>query len=98
VSKSTTELLLGWVSLRLKCPGESRTLSSLPSPQLQPPGGQTDRLLPKLRHDLSDPCQVGLAENEVTSCGPHVIADHAVLGRDSIAFRLGRDHIFSRVQ
>lgn len=76
----------------------SPALSSLPAPQLQSPGWQADRLLPELLHDLSDPGQVGFAEREVAACGPHVVADHAVLGGRGETFRLGCDRILSGVQ
>lgn len=78
--------------------GRSPALSSLPPPQLQPPGWQADGLLPELFHDLPDPRQVGFAECEVALSGPHVIADHAVLGGGGEPFRLGCDHILSGVQ
>lgn len=76
----------------------SPTLSSLPPPQLLPPGGQADRLLAELLHDLSDSGQVGFAEREVAPRGPHIIADHAVPGRRGETFCLGCDHILTRVQ
>lgn len=103
MSESTMELLPSWFNLcgsqtGLQGPGGSPTLSSLPPPQLQPPGWQADGLLPKLLHDLSDPGHVGFAKCEVTPCGPHVIANHAVLGGCSEAFGLCCDHILSRVQ
>lgn len=78
--------------------GRSPALSSFPPPQLQPPGWQADGLLPELLHDLSDPGQVGFAECEVALCGPHVIADYAVLGGRGETFCLGRDHVLSGVQ
>lgn len=49
-------------------------------------------------HDLSDPGQVGFAESEVALSGPHVIANHAVLGGRGETFRLGCDNILSGVQ
>lgn len=78
--------------------GRSPALSSLPPPQLQPPGWQADGLLSELLHDLSDPGQVGFAEREVALRGPHVIADHAVLSGRGETFCLGCDHILSRVE
>lgn len=85
---------LGCVSSAGRCP----SLPSLPPPELQPPGWQADRLLPELLHDLSDPGQVGLAESEVALSGPHVIANHAVLGGRGETFRLGCDNVLSGVQ
>ena len=78
--------------------GTSPALPSLPPAQFQPPGWQADGLLPKLFHDLPDPGQVGFAESEVTPCGPHVVADHAVLGGRGEPFRFGRDHVLPGVQ
>lgn len=82
----------------LKCPRGSPTLPPLSSSQLQAPGGEVDRLLPKRLHDFSYPSQVCLAEYEVTPSGSHVVADHAVLGGGDKALCLCGDHVFTRVQ